>query len=89
MNLSTGKVEKNLRLGANVHSNADGEEILLVEKAALEDEGVKAELKKLQLPEGTVVISDPWIYGMSIAENMWKLFTKISRIRRYQRRSLH
>jgi primary-amine oxidase len=34
-----------------------------VEKIALEDEGVKAEIAKLQLPEGTVVISDPWIYG--------------------------
>ena len=38
-------------------------EIVVIEKAALEDEGVKAELAKLKLPEGTVVISDPWIYG--------------------------
>jgi len=29
----------------------------------LEDPGVKAEIAKLKLPEGTVVISDPWIYG--------------------------
>jgi len=35
----------------------------MVEKNALEDEGVKAELAKLQLPEGTVVCADPWIYG--------------------------
>jgi primary-amine oxidase len=56
-------VESNVRLGPNVHSNGDGEEILRVEKAALEDEGVKAEIAKLKLPEGTVVISDPWIYG--------------------------
>lgn len=34
-----------------------------VEKVALEDEGVKAAIAKLELPEGTVVISDPWIYG--------------------------
>ena len=34
-----------------------------MEKAALADEGVQAEIAKLQLPEGTVVISDPWIYG--------------------------
>jgi primary-amine oxidase len=61
--LSTGKVESNVRLGPNVHSNADGEEILMVEKIALEDEGVRAEIAKLQLPEGTVIISDPWIYG--------------------------
>jgi primary-amine oxidase len=29
----------------------------------LEDEQVKAEIAKLQLSEGTVIISDPWIYG--------------------------
>jgi primary-amine oxidase len=50
-------------LGPNVHSAADGDEIVLVEKIALEDEGVKAEIAKLKLPEGTVMISDPWIYG--------------------------
>jgi hypothetical protein len=37
----------------------------MVEKNALEDEGVKAEIAKLQLPEGTVVCADPWIYGES------------------------
>lgn len=35
-----------------------------MEQIALEDEGVKAEIAKLQLPEGSVVISDPWPYGM-------------------------
>ncbi|RDL33912.1 Amine oxidase [Venustampulla echinocandica] len=63
VNLSNGKVETNVRLGPNVHSNIDGEEILTIEKIALADEGVKAEIAKLQLPEGAVVISDPWIYG--------------------------
>ncbi len=38
----------------------------MVEKIALEDEGVKAEIAKLKLPEGTVIISDPWIYGTGI-----------------------
>lgn len=52
-------------LGKFIHANGDGEEIVAIEKAALEDEGVKAEIAKLQLPEGTVVISDPWIYGMT------------------------
>ncbi|TAQ84205.1 hypothetical protein B7494_g7470 [Chlorociboria aeruginascens] len=56
-------VEYNVRLGPNIHSNADGEEILEVERIALEDERVKAEIAKLQLPKDTVVISDPWIYG--------------------------
>jgi len=52
-----------VRLGPNIHSPGDGEEIIMVEKIALEDEAVKAEIAKLKLPEGTVVISDPWIYG--------------------------
>ena len=34
-----------------------------VERVALEDEGVKAEIAKLKLPEGSVVVVDPWIYG--------------------------
>jgi primary-amine oxidase len=61
--LNHRRVESNVRLGRYVHSSADGEEIISVEKIALEDERVKAEIAKLQLPEGTVVISDPWIYG--------------------------
>jgi primary-amine oxidase len=36
---------------------------LIVEKHALEDEKVKAEIAKLKRPEGTIVCADPWIYG--------------------------
>ena len=64
VNLSHQRVESNVRLGPHTHGAGDWEEILLVEKIALEDEGVKAEIAKLGLPEDTVVISDPWIYGM-------------------------
>jgi primary-amine oxidase len=64
--LSHGSVESNLRLGPNIHGPADGDEIIEVERIALADEGVKAEIAKLQLPEGTVVISDPWPYGKFI-----------------------
>lgn len=56
----------NALLGPFMHANGDGEEIVAIEKAALSDEGVKAAIAKLQLPEGTVVISDPWIYGKRI-----------------------
>ncbi|QSZ31343.1 hypothetical protein DSL72_000906 [Monilinia vaccinii-corymbosi] len=63
VNLSTGQVERNVRLGPNVHAGGDAEEIMAAEVAALEDAGVKAEIAKLQLPEGTVVVCDPWIYG--------------------------
>ena len=64
VNLSTQVVETHVRLGANEHGNADYEEILGIERSALEDEGVQAEIAKLQLPEGTAVCGDPWIYGM-------------------------
>jgi primary-amine oxidase len=63
VNLTQQKVEYHVRLGPNQHGPGDGEEVVMVEKIALEDEKVKAEIAKLQLPEGTVVISDPWIYG--------------------------
>ncbi|KAF1983494.1 hypothetical protein K402DRAFT_338133 [Aulographum hederae CBS 113979] len=63
VNLSTRQVERNVRLGANVHSNGDAEEIVEIERVARDDPQVQAAIAKLQLPEGTVVISDPWIYG--------------------------
>lgn len=62
-NLSAQSLEYNVRLGANMHAPGDGEEIFAMERIALEDEGVQAELKKLQLPEGAKVVVDPWIYG--------------------------
>lgn len=63
VNLTLGKVESNVRLGPNIHSNGDEDDIVAVEKLVLEDERVKAEIAKLQLPEGTVVVCDPWSYG--------------------------
>ncbi len=63
INLTRQKVESNVKLGPNIHAPADVEEILTVEKLALEDEGVRAEIAKLGLPEGTSIVSDPWIYG--------------------------
>lgn len=58
----------NVLLGPFVHANGDGEEIVRIEKAALEDDGVRAAIAKLKLPEGTVVISDPWIYGTTLSK---------------------
>ena len=66
VNLSSQKIETNARLGPNHHGNGDYDEILTVEKNALEDEGVKAEIEKLKLPEGTAVCADPWIYGRTM-----------------------
>ncbi|KAL9602959.1 MAG: hypothetical protein Q9219_001484 [cf. Caloplaca sp. 3 TL-2023] len=63
VSLSNQEVKSNVRLAPNLHGPGDAEEILLVEKVVSEDQGVKAEIAKLQLPEGTAVITDPWIYG--------------------------
>jgi primary-amine oxidase len=87
VNLSTQTVETNVRLGANEHGNGDYAEILTVEKNALEDEGVKAEIAKLQLPEGAVVCADPWIYGESHPSHVPRnaTLTICCRIRWHQR----
>jgi primary-amine oxidase len=66
VDLSSGHVHFNVLLGKNIHANGDGEEIVEIEKIALADEGVQAEIAKLELPEGTVVIIDPWIYGTPV-----------------------
>jgi primary-amine oxidase len=63
VDLSEQKVEYNVRKGANVHANIDGPTIIGVEKIAMEDPGVQDAIKQLQLPEGSVVVIDPWIYG--------------------------
>jgi len=50
-------------LGPNMHANGDAEELGAVEEILLKDPGVLAEIEKLKLPEGAVLVSDPWIYG--------------------------
>ncbi|QIW96541.1 hypothetical protein AMS68_002059 [Peltaster fructicola] len=77
VNLSTQIVEYNRRLGPNLHAPGDGSEILAIEAAVASDEGVQAELKKLQLPDGTAVVVDPWIYGSDGVNDdarMWQCF---------------
>ena len=66
-----------MRLGNNMHAPGDGEEIVAIERICLEDEGVKAEIAKLQLPEGSRVVIDPWIYGADGVEDderLWQCF---------------
>lgn len=68
--MTKNKVESNARLGPFIHAPGDGEEIIAIEKSMLEDEGVKAAIAKLKLPEGAVVVADPWIYGESSSAMM-------------------
>jgi len=63
VNLSRGYVETNVRLGPNLHASGDAAEIAKLEQVALEDASVRAEITKLKLPQGSVIVVDPWIYG--------------------------
>jgi len=63
VSLTKETVTSNKLLGPFIHGSGDVEEILAVEKAVLADAGVQAEIAKLKLPEGTVIVPDPWIYG--------------------------
>ncbi|KAI1043603.1 hypothetical protein LB505_011810 [Fusarium chuoi] len=74
VNLTTGRIESNVKLGPNVHGNVDYDEAQRVEKLALEDPQVLAELEKLKLPEGTVVCADPWIYGSDGVEDDVRMY---------------
>lgn len=59
-----GVLETNVQVNDGYHSAADNQEVVDIEKVALEDEGVKVEIAKLELPKGAVVVADPWIYGL-------------------------
>lgn len=63
VNLTKGSVERNVKPGPFDHAAGDAEELLAVEKAALAHPEVQAAIAKLELPQGSVVIIDPWIYG--------------------------
>ncbi len=63
VNLTTSKIEVNVKLGPFTHANGDGEEIVAVENALLAHPDVQAEIAKLELPQGSVIVADPWIYG--------------------------
>jgi len=63
VNLSRGYVETNVRLGPNVNACCDAAEIAKIEQIALEDASVLAEVAKLELPQGSTIVVDPWIYG--------------------------
>lgn len=45
------------------HGAVDEAEVVLAEKICLADPRVQAEIAKLKLPAGSVVVCDPWIWG--------------------------
>jgi primary-amine oxidase len=70
VNITRSNIERHVLLGANIHAPGDGAEILEMEQIALADQGVQAEIKKLRLPVGAVVMCDPWIYGKLLSRRM-------------------
>ncbi|KAB5582956.1 copper amine oxidase [Coniochaeta sp. 2T2.1] len=63
VNLQTKSVISLKDLPKGSQGPADVDEMIEVENYCLEHPDVIAEIKKLQLPEGTTVCTDPWIYG--------------------------
>ena len=74
VDVGAGRLTSNSRIKEGSHGPADGPEIMAIEKLALEDPGVQAEIAKLELPEGSVVISDPWIYGSDGVNDLRRQF---------------
>lgn len=63
VNLSKNTVVYNKTHQDSLHGPADYEEILCVERLVLEDAAVKAEIAKLNLPDDSLVMCEPWVYG--------------------------
>ncbi|KAK6077890.1 copper amine oxidase [Seiridium cupressi] len=63
VDLTKESIEKRSEVPAQFHGPIDEAEIIAVEKVALEDPRTQAEIEKLKLPEGAVVVCDPWIWG--------------------------
>ena len=57
-----------MRLGANIHAAGDGEEVMEMERICLGDKAVQDAIAKLELPEGSKVVIDPWIYGVLLSQ---------------------
>ncbi|KAL9098140.1 MAG: hypothetical protein Q9163_006145 [Psora crenata] len=74
INLSRHQVESNVRLPSQYHALADSTEIIAVEEAVFKDADVQAELQKLELPEGTKFICDPWVYGSDGVNDSRRMF---------------
>lgn len=67
VNLTTNSLVYNNAQDRLLHGPGDYEEVERVEKIVLGDPTVTAELAKLNLPDNTAIICEPWIYGKRYA----------------------
>jgi primary-amine oxidase len=64
-----GRVDLGLKKVTNIknldghHAYVDAGEMKKCEKACLDDSRVQAAIEALQLPEGAIVVCDPWTYS--------------------------
>ena len=83
VNLTRHEVEHNVQMGPNLHAPIDASEILQVEQIVLGDSQVQAAVAECQLPKGTAVVCEPWIYGMILLQ--LSLISEYSRFTRFRR----
>lgn len=62
VNITTQIIESSTEVPVGFHGPCDDDEIMEVEKLTMADPTVQAEIAKLQLPPGAVVVCDPWIW---------------------------
>ena len=77
INIPERKIVRLEAIDKKYHAPGDATEIMQLEKLAAEDPQIQEEIKKLKLPEGTVVVCDPWIYGsdgVDDTKRLWQLY---------------
>ncbi|KAE8152064.1 copper amine oxidase [Aspergillus avenaceus] len=73
INLTTGKVEDDKEY-PDTQGPADMDEIELVLKTCEASAAVQAEIQKLNLPKGSTIVNDPWLYGSDDANERRRLY---------------
>lgn len=69
------------------HAGIDGEEMLAAEAALLADATFLKAIEELRLPEGSVVVADPWIFGSDTRDSIERLIPYVAPLPR--RRARH
>ncbi|PGG95795.1 primary-amine oxidase [Blastomyces parvus] len=74
VNLDTKAVITVKELPKDVQGPGDVDEIIEIEQLCLKHPAVLAEIEKLKLPPGLIVLNDPWIYGTDDENETRRLF---------------
>lgn len=69
ISLTTGGLVYNKEMDRFVHGPADLDEVARIETIVQNDPDVQKELKKLNIPDISLVLIEPWIYGPLVISN--------------------